>query len=181
MSRISSHFLALRQRNNCSSGSIKPRNKNVTHGKQSRANERFISNSGHKINDVNNTPVLLRALIDQGSQASFISESASKLLAIPRQKSQTYVTGIGEAGAGSAKGKITITIKPHFKSDFNMDITALIFPKLTKTLPSTTTPKINRWDSSLELADPGYNVPGTIDLIIGADAFTRIIKDGIKN
>lgn len=41
--------------------------------------------------------VLLRALIDQGSQSAFLTENAAQLLALPRKKIDVEIDGIGIA------------------------------------------------------------------------------------
>lgn len=69
-----------------------------------------------------------RALIDQGSQAYLISESAAQLLGLPRYKSD-----IGTSNFSKAKHKIFIKIRSYFGNKAEQ---AYILPKLTGDLPN---------------------------------------------
>lgn len=124
----------------------------------------------------------LRALVDPGSQASFASESASQMLGLPRTKAYAEISGLGMAASGTARHKTTIILCPHFPSTFSISVEALILPRLTKLLPNKKViaeNTINPWNNVM-LADPTYDTPGPIDLIIGADVYHSIILEGIK-
>ncbi|XP_055912786.1 uncharacterized protein LOC129946567 [Eupeodes corollae] len=125
--------------------------------------------------------ITIRALIHPGSQASLITESIAQTLKLKRQNVSVEVSGLGATNAGTAKNKVNVKIRPHFTSEFSLGLEALVLPKLTRQLPSKTTSclKIGNLDQ-LKLADPTFNVPGPIDMIIGADAYGDIILDGIK-
>lgn len=122
---------------------------------------------------------MLRVLLDQGSQASFISENAAQRLSLPRTKIFAEVSGVGSSKAGTAKGKIEIQLKPRFPSNFEYTCAALILPKLTTTLPKDNLQTIPNMQNHI-VADPTYCDPGPIDMIIGADIYGSIILDGIK-
>ncbi|XP_024875956.1 uncharacterized protein LOC112457263 [Temnothorax curvispinosus] len=61
-----------------------------------------------------------------------------------------------------------------------MNIDAYILPKLTSSLPSLSHDR-DAWLhlNNLQLADPTFNKPGSIDLIIGANVYPHIIEEGI--
>ena len=50
--------------------------------------------------------IILRALIDQGSQITSISEEAAQILQLPRLKTNTIIQGLGETCVGVAKYKV---------------------------------------------------------------------------
>ena len=60
------------------------------------------------------------------------------------------------------------------------DVTAVIMPRMTYDLPLQPIPFKPEWThlSDLTLADPDFGVPGRIDLLLGIDVFTRIIRQG---
>lgn len=95
-----------------------------------------------------------RALIDQGSEASFITESAWQVLRLPKVAVQAVITGIG-ASSGQSKHITTFTIKSQHDRNFEAKVEAFVMNKVTNLLPSSmVTPQ--RWDhlAALTLADP---------------------------
>ncbi|XP_065356330.1 uncharacterized protein LOC135950724 [Calliphora vicina] len=121
----------------------------------------------------------IRALIDPGSQRTFLSERVRNLLKLPYQKSQVEIVGIG-GQVQSANKECNITLfakRPNFKFTVN----AIILPKLTKRIPSISFELPNSTQlSSLDLADPNFNHSSQIDLILGNDSEHFINIDGIR-
>ncbi|XP_055714381.1 uncharacterized protein LOC129808619 [Phlebotomus papatasi] len=124
----------------------------------------------------------LRALLDTGSQDSFISENAAQSLNLPRTKVSTNIKGIGEVHAATCKSTIELYISPRFESKFKASTKAFIMPKLTSLLPSNTikTSFNPQQYKNLPLADPTYNIPGNIDLILGANVYAAVLKPDIN-
>lgn len=130
--------------------------------------------------DVNGAPHALRALIDQGSEANFITESALNALQLPKRAIQAIISGIG-ASNGYAKHTTSLTISSQHEKAFNITVEALVMGKITNLLPSVSfTPQ--RWSHiiDLTLADPSYHRTGRIDLVLGADTLARIIMEGVR-
>ncbi|XP_049886428.1 uncharacterized protein LOC126380891 [Pectinophora gossypiella] len=115
---------------------------------------------------------------DQGSQVSLINENASQRLRLPRRKVNAVVSGVGTA-LGNCKGLITIECK-SIHSDFAFETEALVMKKLINNLPNSTL-QSTTWDylQNLKLADPEYNVPGPIDILLSADIYSKIIDEGV--
>ncbi|XP_039306359.1 uncharacterized protein LOC120358020 [Solenopsis invicta] len=122
-----------------------------------------------------------RILIDQGSEVSLITERLVQRLRLPRTRSHIPLIGIGGVASNRTKGMTSFSIKPHFKSSFQCSIAAHILPKLTSTIPSVSL-KNHGWShlDGIQLADPNYLAPGSIDVILGADVFGQIIQNGIR-
>lgn len=151
--------------------------KQVNHAEQNQ--NVLIATAMLKVNNDNGRSLTIRALIDPGSQASLITESVVQTLKLNKQNVCVEVSGLGATKAGIAKKKVEVTIMPHFSSKFKLKMEALVLPTLTRQLPSKqTTKQIDL--NQLELADPTFNVPGPIDMIIGADIYGDIILSGIK-
>ena len=112
-----------------------------------------------------------RALLDSGSQSSFVSESLCQRLALNRRKVNIPVSGIGQAIV-NVRYSVTVKFAARFGSpDYFLD--CLVLPKLTGNLPSQTV-DITAWQvpKHLPLADPLFNVSHGIDLIVSAENST---------
>ncbi|XP_037915061.1 uncharacterized protein LOC119653971 [Hermetia illucens] len=131
-----------------------------------------------ELRNVNSDFSKLRALIDQGSQNSFITEYAANLLGLKRERASVIISGIGSA-TRKCRGQVSITTTEKC-SNGEIGTIALIIDTITKPLPSATTR--NDGDIGLTLAvlaDPDYRIKGRIDVLLGADIYGDILLDGI--
>lgn len=78
---------------------------------------------------------MLRALIDQGSQTSFITEEATQRLNLKKIKNIAKIVGIGAASAGTSNHSTELQIHPRNSSDFTLTVKAMILKSLTRLLP----------------------------------------------
>jgi len=127
--------------------------------------------------DSKGTSMPARALIDQGSEVSLISERLVQLLKAERHRSSIPLVGIGAELSNKTKGMVDILIKPHFKSKFEFHLSAHVLPKLTSLIPSYSikNPKWQHLDD-LQLADKDFTTSGPIDILLGADVYGLIIQ-----
>jgi len=97
-----------------------------------------------------------------------------------RRRSSIPLVGIGAELSTKTKGIVNITIKPHFKSWFELTISAHVLPKLTTLIPSHSFEN-TKWShlNKLTLADPHFATPAPIDILLGADVYGIIIKEGL--
>lgn len=125
--------------------------------------------------------IVMRALIDPGSEGTLIAESAVQRLNLSRSATNVTITGIGEAVAVRSKGRVTVGLTSMTDQNFSMEVIALIVPKLTNLLPSQKI-TISHWPhiEHIPLADPTFATPAHIDILIGADVFYSMLCDGIK-
>lgn len=128
--------------------------------------------------------VTLRCLIDQGSQASFISEAAVQLLGLKKIPHKSSIFGIGSDHSSSTTSKARVEIQiQSLHRNFKVCVQAFVLNKLTSVLPERKV-VIELWPevSGLVLADPSFKIPNKIDMLLGADIYSQIIMDGlIKN
>lgn len=121
----------------------------------------------------------LRALLDSGSQASFITEEAASLLMLRQFYSPVNITTFANTNSTLVKGKATITVFPCKQLTPSVCVDTLIVPQITGLTPQT--PITNgKWThiENLPLADPSYHLPGQIDLLLGADMFPSLVLTG---
>lgn len=121
-----------------------------------------------------------RALIDQGSEVSFITESACQFLGLHRSSVRATINGIGNS-VDQAKFVTSIEIRSQYHREFHISIEALVLNKITNFLPSSEI-KNEQWKhlANLNLADPLYYQKNKIDLILGSDVFGQIIMEGLQ-
>ncbi|XP_071570688.1 uncharacterized protein [Temnothorax nylanderi] len=119
----------------------------------------------------------VRALLDQGSEISLISERVVQQLKLPRVHSSISLTGIGEQKSNTTKGFTSFKIRSHFGSELDLTVAAYILPKLTSSIPSVKIPA-GSWPhlEGIRLADPKFLKPGSIDLILGADIYGYLLE-----
>lgn len=123
---------------------------------------------------------VLRALIDHGSQASFMSERAAQILRVKRSPVNGSITGVGSTKT-KVKHATEIEILSRHDESFNLKLKIYIMPtRLTTQLPSRTF-STNTWPhlQGLTLADSGFNQRGRIDLLLGVDACAQIMKGNV--
>jgi len=114
-----------------------------------------------------------RVLLDSGSMNNFISTELVNSLSLRQKKTDHVVSGIG----GTTQN-ITSTAWLKIKScvnDYELNIQALMVKKITGNLPTKFISENGPRPANIILADPLYNVPQKIDILIGAVHFFEIL------
>lgn len=133
-----------------------------------------ILKSNHGITTV------LKAIIDSGSQACFISEKATQILKLHKSPVNATVSGM-EAMKAKVKHEVEFQLLSRWAKDFKLPIKAYVMSKhLTANVPSRTIMK-TEWPhlSKIQLADEDYFASGTIDLLLGVNEYAAILKRGL--
>ncbi|XP_076301442.1 uncharacterized protein LOC143219323 [Lasioglossum baleicum] len=121
----------------------------------------------------------VRALLDQGSVVSIISENLTQRLRLPRSRVAVSITGIGN-NAIACHSTTTCTVA-SCHTDAVYSITAYVLRSLSNYLPSrviTAHPLSHIRDLTLADENPFSNDP--IELIIGADHYGLLLLDGLR-
>lgn len=134
---------------------------------------RVFQPSGHSIT--------LRALLDQGSQSSFISESAVQALGLKKRKVDVQVAGIGSTHTAISKSCVSMQCVSSYDTSQAVDIEALLLPKVTSLQPiSNNFADTWRHITNLQLTDQNYCQQDRIELLLGADVYGRILLSDIR-
>ena len=120
--------------------------------------------------NVHGETILLRALLDSASQNNLITESAVQRLQLKKKSSNTKIFGLGGTVQDN-KCRVDLLISSRNRSSI-VNISASVLTKTTDNLPSRFI-DTSQWE--LELADPDFNKPSSIDLLIGASHYEDII------
>ena len=125
-----------------------------------------------------------RALLDNGSTSSFVSERLVQSLAIPRSLCSVSVSGIaGSIANSNVKSVASFQIASTYSNQDKIDLTAIVLPKVTCDLPVDPVPLDHSWThlNDLPLADPAFGEPRRIDILLGVDVFVSILCNGRRS
>jgi len=124
---------------------------------------------------------VVRALLDQGSEVTLVSEKLSQILKLKRVRTPISICAVGCVDAGTCKYAAQIEISPINKSEPVLTTIASIMRSLTGYSPPRSV-SYNQWDylADLALADPTLTRAEPIEIIIGSDLYGEIIRDGIR-
>ncbi|KAJ0169499.1 hypothetical protein K1T71_015086 [Dendrolimus kikuchii] len=127
-----------------------------------------------------NMTIVLKSLLDQGSQASFVTESAVQLLGLKRIPETSTISGLGGDRDSTIASKFTVVLnlQSRIDSTFKLSVKAHVLKKLTCFLPSRQVRVLPQL-ASLELADPWFGIPNKIDLLLGAEVYSQILLEGL--
>lgn len=117
-----------------------------------------------------------RALLDSGSQCSFMTENCRLRLGLPRQKCCVGVQAMAGMQVPSIKAHTEILLKPIRQDTPQLTVDVFVLPRITGLIPSERVKK-TEWAhvKGLELADPRYNESLPIDILLGADVYPYVI------
>ncbi|KAK2578201.1 hypothetical protein KPH14_000928 [Odynerus spinipes] len=121
----------------------------------------------------------IRALLDQGSEACFISERAAQMLRLTRKRVDAPIYGLGLTQTAHAKSFVHIEMSSSYNPDLKVEFTALILNKLTHKRPEIsceTWPHI----ADLQLADPAYSSSTRLDLVIGVEQYGPLLLPEVR-
>ena len=127
------------------------------------------------------TRVEARALLDNGSSASFVSERLAQTLRLPRTSQRARISGVaGIQYHSSHQFAANFSISPVKSPHKKFDVTAIIVPRVTCDLPFAPIPLKKEWNhlEGIDLADPGFGCPGKLDMLLGIDIFVEAILHG---
>ncbi|XP_039315534.1 uncharacterized protein LOC120360046 [Solenopsis invicta] len=130
------------------------------------------------INNSNKFKEQTRALLDSCSQSNFISERLCKKLKLEKIPIDVQVMSLNQAGPKiNYKCEVEIVSRT---SGFRFKTVCLVIPKLVDdVMPNEVIPLNDvQIPSHLKLADPSFQTPGQVDLLLGAQWFWEILCVG---
>ncbi|XP_054259795.1 uncharacterized protein LOC128984491 [Macrosteles quadrilineatus] len=114
---------------------------------------------------------VLRAVLDSASQLTLISERAVQLISASRTRAHDEIQGISGSLIHS-RGIVHIDISAVNGQRLAYHHPCLVLNRITSPLPQVpVSPQVKGSLNDFVLADPCFDKPGEIDLLIGADLF----------
>lgn len=118
----------------------------------------------------------MRAVIDSGSQACFLSRSAFQRLQLKPRSDNTFIQGI--SGNTKSHGKVSLHIRSPISGHETLLTDALIIPQICENLPTDdVSVAVIGQAANLRVADPLWFQSGKIDLLLGANILSKILLD----
>ncbi|XP_011858074.1 PREDICTED: uncharacterized protein LOC105555659 [Vollenhovia emeryi] len=121
-----------------------------------------------------------RALLDPGSQTNIITTSLTNKLKLVCNKEERPITGIGRTETSAYK--VTQLRIKSIRSKFEATLECLVLPTITERLPQS---KIDVKRVIIPrgalLADPCFDQPGPVDLLIGAGLYWKCLVGSPRN
>jgi hypothetical protein len=121
---------------------------------------------------------ICRVFCDPGSDSNFITERCVNLLGLKKMKTCVNVNGIGSSTSKPATGIVSFNIHSRV-GDFTLNVRALVMNKITTLLPTSPCQSSYGPLKNLELADPQFNIPRPVDLLLGIEECGTILLHGL--
>ncbi|XP_065356180.1 uncharacterized protein LOC135950572 [Calliphora vicina] len=122
-----------------------------------------------------------RALIDPGSETSFISERVQNRLKISAHLTNAQISGVNQTITATSTKLCSIEIGSPLDTSINLRTTALVLPNISGNLPSfVMSDKLCGNLPNLQLADSQFFNCRPVDLLLGADLYPQIILREIR-
>lgn len=122
----------------------------------------------------------VRAILDCCSQSNFITSECSERLALPRSSINLEIRGVGMKNT-QVHDQALCSIRPRGCTQPIISADFIILPQICSNMPPADLSSDNFCNlSSLNLADSKFNISGPIDMLLGADIFSKILKGNVK-
>lgn len=121
---------------------------------------------------------IVRVLLDSGSQISAITTDCVARIGLSQRKCGSEIVGLSQSPVKQIRGSTSCSFIPHHTSSPKFNCHELIvLPKLTSMLPSTPLPpEVRTQYQHLVLADPQFDTPSQIDMLLGGDLYPFLIR-----
>ncbi|XP_053698970.1 uncharacterized protein LOC128745935 [Sabethes cyaneus] len=122
-----------------------------------------------------------RAVLDSASHKNFITEELASKLGLKQKRSNYTIAGIGGNSIG-IQFKVHARIRSRVSDYESPCMEFLVVKKITGDLPvQKFTVEHLSIPEEIVLADPTFNVPGPVDVLLGSGLFFKLMKQGQLN
>ncbi len=124
--------------------------------------------------DAHNRPHQARVLLDSGSESNLMTDKLTRKLNIPRTSVKSNLKGVMNSNVNGF-GKVGVSVGSKCQ-DFVKKLDFVIVDEIADKLPAEEY-CVKDWKipKLIPLADPEFNKPGEIDMILGAEVFMDLL------
>lgn len=116
----------------------------------------------------------VRLLLDNGSTSNFVTQDLCGKLGLLKRNTRSTVSGINDQISNTSES-CNITLH-SFSGGYHANVNCFVLPKITKSLPgSYVDVRHIAIPPGLQLADPTFNVPSAVDILVGAEVFWDVL------
>lgn len=124
--------------------------------------------------------ITARALLDSGADDNYITSSVVNSAGLHRYSASASITGLNDVNVGSTEYKVNFKIQ-SMDGTFEYDSSASVVDNITSRLPACyIDPENFGFLNKLKLADPHFNHPGKVQLLLGVGFLVRVRKPGLQ-
>lgn len=120
----------------------------------------------------------IRCLVDLGSESSYICEHVVQSLGLRKYKTSIQIKGINKTAQCFANSYVNLQIKLNDPSLKMVNTRAFVLQSIADSLPTS---KIKMDESIEDLADPHFNKPALVGILLGSDVAANIFKTGVAS
>ncbi|XP_023310042.1 uncharacterized protein LOC111691441 [Anoplophora glabripennis] len=134
----------------------------------------LLSTVSLEVLDKTGKPRLIRAVLDCGSQSSYVTSNLVKQLGLPETPIEIKMVGLS-CTSTKIESKSQVTVRSRH-NNFSTSISCLVIPEITNQLPEFSF-NLSQVEipQHLRLADPQFNKASRVDMLIGADIFWNLL------
>ncbi|XP_008179923.1 uncharacterized protein LOC103308408 [Acyrthosiphon pisum] len=136
----------------------------------------LLGTASVNVHDVAGCLQPVRALIDPASQVSLMTSECAKRLGLFCEQWTVPVAGLAGQLVQSINGRVQISIQSATDGSM-INLSTWTMRKITGSMPSAQLPvSVRNKCSHLVLADPNFDSPAPVELLLGADVFPQVIR-----
>lgn len=129
-----------------------------------------------------NVFISMRALCDPGSQVNLIREKFVKLLSLQKMRTNIRIRGVSMDSGAECRSYVQVIVSSHFGNEPELSDKFLVVKEISNYSPSSEWPaSLLAQANSLQLADPFFDKPGEMDILIGAGFWAKVVQSGVRS
>ncbi|GFV20325.1 uncharacterized protein TNCV_4140881 [Trichonephila clavipes] len=118
----------------------------------------------------------VRGLLDAGSQSNFITKYCADRLQLKNEKINLLVSCLNESTMTINRGVATSIFNGDLS--FKKELNLLVVKRITDLTPSQIINVSLNMPNEIKLEDNKFNIPGKIDVLLGAEIFYELLRPG---
>ena len=125
----------------------------------------------------------VRGLLDSGADISAVTTKVAKHLGLKKLTTTVTVSSYGDVVNNPASSSVSLVISAIHAKPWEATIDAVVIDKITGTIPRSRASSVREHPSlqGVNLADPHFDLPRRVDLLLGIDILPQILQGGVSS